>query len=880
MHRIPNMTLLLSLAYLLGMGLWIPAGSEELTLTREQETRVKRFLHPLPKELRLRGTAWRIPVQGWAVEGAADANTREAQMVADFAERWQKRFGAPAKAEDAELRIVAGLVKTSTAIQEAAKRGLFDARYLASRRHPEQAYVLATEVNDQQMTMTIAANDTAGLYYGLVTLDQLTESLSTKDAIVLPHADIVDWPDIRLRGSWTVLSHHGNREDALKEYDRTLREYSRWKCNLAEAWHLFADKLSPEGKVKAYWTFPKEIIEFGKRYAVEVFPGTGHITGKAGPPEMQKRFPGAAGTSKVPERKIYCLCHSSPDTREMLVQYLESIASQFDFAEIWMTELEGPRGCCHCPECKGNLRAAFVKETETLMHAYQEAKKLNPKFRIILGLTQGSYPHNLAMLKHIPKEVILNFYNGKMTYRTYFKVYNLPPSAQEMQRLGYTLGSTPSPIETLMKFPFQTPQYCRLLCGEADDRHLDFVMLQLFPDPFAQDFNAQACAEFLWNSSGRTAEEFTTAWAARKGWDQPEEAAAIIHLTEYAARGLHCNSMKDMVDAIVRFMLDRDRATSSTYLRFEFRTHEEMARVRSLCEEGTARAKRLQNPELIASCELLTLYATILERYAWCAVNPADAAVKKDAKAEIKAAVSELREAWDRWIAFKKEALDRCRRSEFISKQFEAYLKTWEPIFGEERSKDSEDAAELMLAKETGQVSVRTLDNAWRFKPAGKESPEQALLLPDTKDDAWATVRSDKGCGWEGQGFPDYTGYGCYRQKLSVPRELAARKHLYLVFLAVDEDAEVHLNGKKAFEHSYKTVGGRAGSTWDKPFSFDAKPFLKVGEDNLLAVSVFNRSGMGGIWKPVTLVASEVAASTGALVQLVVTSEEPGGLEE
>jgi len=862
------------------MWLWGSAGAEELSLSKERETRVTRFLHPLPKELRLKGTASRVPVAGWAVEGATGPSTREEQMAADFSERWEERFGTPANAGEAKLRIVAGLVKTSAAIQEAATRGLFDARYLASRRHPEQAYALATEVNDQQVTVTIAANGTAGLYYGLVTLDQLTKSLSTRDAIVLPHANIVDWPDIRLRGSWTVLSHHGKDEKALQEYDRTLREYSRWKCNLAEAWHLFADKLSPEGKVKAYWTYPKDVIEFGKRYAVEVFPGTGHITGKAGPPDMRERFPGAAGTPKVPERKIYSLCHSSPDTREMLVQYLASIASQFDFAEIWMTELEGPRGCCHCPQCKGNLRTAFVKETETLMHAYREARKLNPKFRIILGLTQGSYPHNLAMLKHIPKEVILNFYNGKMTYRTYFKVYNLPPSAQEMQRMGYTLGSTPSPIETLMKFPFQTPQYCRLLCGEAEDRHLDFVMLQLFPDPFAQGFNAQACAEFLWNSSGRTAEEFTIAWAARKGWDRPEEAAAIIHLTEYAARGLHCNSMRDMVDAIVRFMLGRDRASSSTYLRFEFRTHEEMARVRSLCEEGAARAKRLKTPELLASCELLTLYATILERYAWCAVNPKDAAIRKEAKEEIKEAVSDLREAWDRWIAFRKDVLERCRRLDYLSKQFDAYLKTWEPIFGEERSKDSADAAALMLAKETGQVSIKPLENAWKFKPAGKEAPEQKPLLPDTKDGSWSTVRSDKGCGWEGQGFPDYTGYGCYRQKLSIPRGLAANKHLYLVFLAVDEDAEIHINGKKAFEHSHKTVGGRAGSTWDKPFSFDAKSFLKPGAENLIAVSVYNRSGMGGIWKPVTLVASDVAASTGALVQLVVTSEESEGLGE
>ena len=726
----------------------------------------------------------------------------------------------------------------------------------------------------ERVTVYLAANKASGLYYAFLTFEQLLSSHSTEDTVVLPHVSILDWPHIRLRGSWTVLSHFGKDERALEQYDGILRNYSKWKLNMAEAWHLFTDKLSPEGKVDAYWVYPKEVIKVGERYAVKVFPGTGHITGRLGPPEMKKRFPHVAGTPKTPERKIVSLCQSHPDTRQMLEEYLVSIARQFDFADIWMTELEGPRGVCHCDRCKGILKDAFVKETQHLMHAYSEAKKVNPAFRIILGLTQGSYPHNLAMLEYIPKDVTLNFYNGKMTYRADFRRYNLPPSATEMQRQGYTVGSCPSPSETYVLFPFQTPQYCRLLCGEAEDRNLDFVMAQMFPDPFVHDFNSQACAEFLWNSSGRSADEFTTAWATRRNFKDPNEVAAIISMVEYASRGLHNNKVSDMIEAIVRFVNGRDRASSRAYLRYEFATYAEMARIRKLCEEATSRAKRLGNPELHASCEVLERWISIIERYARCVVNSKDAKVTQAAKEDIRSEVRELRASRDRWIAFKKDELRRCRRQDFLDRFFDSIMKSWDPIFGEERARDSSELAELMMAKEIGTLEILPLENQWKFKTAAGKDPDPKLLSPDTDDSKWPAVASDKGCGYEKQGFEGYTGHAWYRQTLRVPANLSGRRHHYLVFLAVDEDAEVYINGKKAFDHSHKTVGGLPGATWDKPFSFDARRFLQPGKKNLIATRVFNRAGMGGIWKPVFLVASDKKVGTSALVQLVVSSDE------
>ena len=56
-------------------------------------------------------------------------------------------------------------------------------------------------------------------------------------------------------------------------------------------------------------------------------------------------------------------------------------------------------------------------------------------------------------------------------------------------------------------------------------------------------------------------------------------------------------------------------------------------------------------------------------------------------------------------------------------------------------------------------------------------------------------MRSDKGNGWESQGFADYLGLGWYRQQFSPPAG-PLPKHAYLYFGAVDEDAWLYLNGQ------------------------------------------------------------------------------------
>jgi len=124
-------------------------------------------------------------------------------------------------------------------------------------------------------------------------------------------------------------------------------------------------------------------------------------------------------------------------------------------------------------------------------------------------------------------------------------------------------------------------------------------------------------------------------------------------------------------------------------------------------------------------------------------------------------------------------------------------------------------------------------------------------------DEDWAVVRSDQTTGWESQGFPDYTGFGWYRQIFEVPDELAERKFVFLYFGAVDEDAWVYLNGQHVYEHSLASTGLTIDEIWLTPFAFDAKSYLEFGQKNSVAVRVYNSMGMGGVYKPVYLIGAD-----------------------
>ena len=183
---------------------------------------------------------------------------------------------------------------------------------------------------------------------------------------------------------------------------------------------------------------------------------------------------------------------------------------------------------------------------------------------------------------------------------------------------------------------------------------------------------------------------------------------------------------------------------------------------------------------------------------------------------------------------------------------------------------DNQEQGSGKSTTEIDGLKMSEVGNVWKFKTdPDNVGLKEKWYASQTDDSAWAEVRSDKDAGWEAQGFPGYTGYGWYRQLVKVPADIDEQRPFYLCFGAVDEDAEVYINGEKAFEHTTASTGLSPNDIWITPFAFDARKWLKAGQENLIAVRVYNLANMGGIWKPVYFVTSDTEVTPDKITEVV-----------
>lgn len=158
-----------------------------------------------------------------------------------------------------------------------------------------------------------------------------------------------------------------------------------------------------------------------------------------------------------------------------------------------------------------------------------------------------------------------------------------------------------------------------------------------------------------------------------------------------------------------------------------------------------------------------------------------------------------------------------------------------------------------------GPVKAIKMATTWVFTTDKTDEGEaKGWFKPGFDDSKWTPIRTDVEAGWHSQGYPDYIGFGWYRQKFDLPQDVM-RKHMYIFFKAIDEEAWVYVNSDSelSYEHSCKSTGLVPDVIWLTPFMFDAGKFLKSGSPNLISVKVFNVAGDGGVYQPVYIIASD-----------------------
>ena len=190
------------------------------------------------------------------------------------------------------------------------------------------------------------------------------------------------------------------------------------------------------------------------------------------------------------------------------------------------------------------------------------------------------------------------------------------------------------------------------------------------------------------------------------------------------------------------------------------------------------------------------------------------------------------------------------------------------------RKGQDDRSVEKVLDTKYGRVWIQTLAPRWRFATdPDKKGISEKWYTADHDDKDWGPIRTDLGSGWKAQGYDDADSdaFGWYRQNAFVSDNTNPWRgeNWYLCFEAVDEDAYVYINGKKAFEHSCESTGLKPEEIWETPFTFKANGFIKPAANNLFAVGVYNRKAMAGIWKPVHVISSEAELDREALLDLI-----------
>ena len=157
-----------------------------------------------------------------------------------------------------------------------------------------------------------------------------------------------------------------------------------------------------------------------------------------------------------------------------------------------------------------------------------------------------------------------------------------------------------------------------------------------------------------------------------------------------------------------------------------------------------------------------------------------------------------------------------------------------------------------------GEIGIYTpaysLDNGinlagtWKFRTGDNPDWKDSSL----DDSNWSDIIVPG--FWETQGFPEYDGYAWYRKSVFVPQKYSSEK-LVLVLGKIDDIDEAYINGKLVGSTGNLDVRDMGDHYLKLRGYYLSHDNLKYGENNIIAVRVFDGFRNGGIYEgPVTII--------------------------
>jgi hypothetical protein len=309
----------------------------------------------------------------------------------------------------------------------------------------KQAYKLALSSTG----ISITANASEGLYYGVQTLLQLIKS--TDEKILLPEGEITDWPDLNVRMIYWDNAHHLAKKEVLK---RIIRQASNYKIN------AFAVKLeghfqykSAPAIVEPYALSPEdyqELTDYAKAHFVELVPyldAPAHVS-------FILKHPAYAHLRLFPNNN-YQFSVTNKGTLELLKGMFSDLINANKGAHYILLSTDeayytgkGGDEIQAAKELGGNgkLLAKFIKEIADTLH--QQGRRV---------LFWGEFPLTAADIPALPSHLINGVYNSGLASQ--FRQHG-------MRQFIYTATQGAEPV-----FPNYYPQHTKsVVMEDGSDR--------------------------------------------------------------------------------------------------------------------------------------------------------------------------------------------------------------------------------------------------------------------------------------------------------------------------------------------------------------------------------------------------------------------------
>ncbi len=437
-----------------------------------------RHVVPLPRQVELTG-ALELPRSTVRVVPVDDGSptTRSA------GNELRRAVGEPDGTPRATIRLVLGGSR---------------ARPLADLPSPEQAYRIISRAGGRELL--VIALQPPGLYYGALTLAQLVDARASRDTLVLPVLTVADWPDMPDRGLWG--------SDTFLEVEWMARR----KLNLIEqiSWlHVTSD-----GRGEARLKPGREpMVELAPSLAMRPAPVVLHLEqlSRKGLFEAFPQLRARGGQEGA-------ICYSQPEFVGVLADWLVALGTLpgVQTVDVWMAENLHGEGGCRCEGCRDEDRSAL--EARTIVAGWRRARERLPDLGLRVMTSEETERSNALVLAELPPEVGLSYYHSLLTY-TLMKRPMVPPLIAQAARERWVAVV---PLVSVGPQPFTGAQFMHARMTEFVAKGVSGLIGYATPRVKYARFNVEAAAEWSWNASGRTPQEFALSWAVRQGLSRPE----------------------------------------------------------------------------------------------------------------------------------------------------------------------------------------------------------------------------------------------------------------------------------------------------------------------------------------------------------------------